>query len=61
MQEVTYWALVENVTPTLDVRCLNLHPGVEACCLNPYVPICTSDRSTDLARPAHMSVFRADY
>ncbi len=32
-----YWALVENVTPTLDVHCLTLHPGCEACCLSPYV------------------------
>ncbi|ROI15892.1 hypothetical protein DPX16_3793 [Anabarilius grahami] len=32
-----YWALVENVTPRLDVQCLTLHPGFEACCLNPYV------------------------
>ncbi|KAI2650169.1 P2X purinoceptor 7 [Labeo rohita] len=32
-----YWALVENVTPTLDVQCLTLHPGFEACYLNPYV------------------------
>ncbi len=32
-----HWALVENVTPTLDVQCLALHPGFEACCLNPYV------------------------
>ncbi len=54
------YTLVENVTPTLDVRCLTLHTGFEACCLNPYVPICTSDRSMDLSRPADMSVFRAE-
>ncbi len=30
------WVLVENVTPTLDVQCLTLHPGFEACCLNLY-------------------------
>ncbi len=46
--------LVENV------RCLTLHTGIEACCLNPYVPICTSDRNMDLSRPADMSVFRAE-
>ncbi len=52
--------LVENLTPTLDVQCLTLHTGFEARCLNPYVPICTSDRSMDISRPADMSVFRAD-
>ncbi len=60
LQGVTYCALVENVTPTLDVRCLTLHTGFEACCLNPYVPICSSGRRMDLSRPADMSVFRAE-
>ncbi len=37
LQGVRYRVLVENVTPTLDVQCLTLNPGFEACCLNPYV------------------------
>ncbi|XP_071060469.1 P2X purinoceptor 7-like isoform X2 [Pseudochaenichthys georgianus] len=32
-----FWALVENLTPRLDITCLTLHPGFEACCLNPFV------------------------
>ncbi len=52
--------LVENVTRTLDVQSLTLHPGFEACGLNTHVlqiAICTSDRSIDLSRTA--DAFRA--
>ena len=32
-----YWALVDSVTPRLEVQCVTQHPGFEACCLNPYM------------------------
>lgn len=31
-----YWAVVEGLVPATDITCLTLHPGFDACCLNPF-------------------------
>lgn len=31
-----YWALVQDLVPATDITCLTLHPGFDACCLNPF-------------------------
>ncbi|KAK2907318.1 hypothetical protein Q8A67_006303 [Cirrhinus molitorella] len=29
-----YWSLVQQLVPPIDIPCLTLHPGFDACCLN---------------------------
>uniref|UniRef100_A0A9J7ZJB3 Uncharacterized protein n=1 Tax=Cyprinus carpio carpio TaxID=630221 RepID=A0A9J7ZJB3_CYPCA len=52
-----FWVLVENVNPTLAVQRLTLHPGFEACCLNPYV-LQTASKHMQVVRWAYSILSR---